>query len=149
MTLPKKKLKVSELAVNKDRYTIIKESSKNSYGTLKQYSLDEADTVQINWDIHSVGSSIKFSKETNEVSIGDSTEGRFQNAVCSSGFDSGIISWVLEVTEKRKGDVRVGLCKTKILNNDECFSNFAIGFAVGSDGFCKNGANFKSRLLLF
>ncbi len=145
MSLPKKKLKVSELAGNKHKYLLWKESSKNGAGTLQQFNFDDAYNAKVTWDVHCTGSAIKIVKELQEASIGELPDHKYQNVLSSHGFSSGIVSWVLEISEKKKGDVRIGVCKTKILNNDECFSNFAMGFAVSSDGFCKNGSNSKSK----
>ena len=147
ISLPKKRLKVSELMQGKDRYIVLRESARESHGTLIKQNGSDIPSAQIQWDIHSIGSKMKVSKDNRTVEIGENYEGRYQTAVCTTGFDSGVISWELEVNEKRAGDVRIGICKTKILNNDECFSNFAIGFAISSDGGYKNGANSKSSSL--
>lgn len=145
ISLPKKKLKVSELMQNKDKYLVMRESVRESQGTLVKSNGSQLPNTPIQWDIHSVGSKMKVSRENHTVEIGETSEGRYQTAVCTTGFESGVICWELEVGEKKSGDARLGICKTKVLNNDECFTNFAIGFAISSDGNFRSGPNLKSN----
>lgn len=147
ISLPKKKLKVSELMQSKDRYLVLRESVRESQGTLIKSNGSQLPNTPIQWDIHSVGSKMKVSRDSRVLDIGETSEGRYQTAVCTTGFDTGVVCWELEVSEMRRGDARLGVCKTKILNNDECFSNFAIGFAISSDGNFRSGPNLKSSIL--
>lgn len=144
ISTPKRRFKVSELAQFRDKLHIAQLGSSISEGTLGKRA-DPIETLSLHWDVRSVGSKIKISKDCLFCSTDpEIEEGKYHTVVCTTSFDSGVVGWELELIEERPGDIRVGVCKTKILNNDECFTNFGIGFAVSSDGQTKNGSTIKS-----
>lgn len=146
ISMPKRRFKVSEWAGNLETLFAAQRGADLSEGTLGK-RVDPTESLTLYWDIRSVGSKLRIAKDSllciSELGIGD---GRYQTAVCTTSFESGVVGWELEIQEEHPGDVRIGVCKTKILNNDECFTNFGIGFAVSSDGQTKNGSSIKSNM---
>lgn len=138
-------MKLSELRADNTLFLANKQTAGTGQGTLDHAEEDQFISTVFSWDPHSIGSNLHLSRDFLEVSAFTLPEGKVQCATSSKGFEKGINTWEMMIGEENPGDILVGVCKSKIINNSECFSNSTMGYGVNSVGITKNGSNEKSK----